>query len=97
MRGQVLGDVIDKQGSDCAAVIRPSDGSKVLLTCSVPYLEFNVFIFNSDGPGGKLYPQCYLVILVHPLLDELQDYAGFANTLVDGKVPESPTTMNFSK
>lgn len=97
MGGQVLGDVVDKQGADCAAVVRPSDRSEVLLARSVPHLEFDVFILDSDGPGGKLYSQRDLVILVHALLDELQHHARFANTLVNGKVPESPTTMNLSK
>lgn len=38
------GDVIDEEGSNSRTVIGTRYGSKVLLACGVPDLEFDVFV-----------------------------------------------------
>ena len=45
--------VVDKECTDGTAVIRPGNGPEILLACSVPNLEFDVFIFDGDGFGTE--------------------------------------------
>ena len=46
--GCVLGDIIDKQGSNGTAVVRSGDGSEILLAGGIPYLQFDVLVIQID-------------------------------------------------
>lgn len=51
LEGAVLGDVVDKEGTNCIAIVSVSDSSVAFLTCSVPYLCSHILIFNFDTSG----------------------------------------------
>lgn len=77
-------DIIYKQRSNCTSIIRSSNGSKILLACSVPDLKFNIFVFNTYSLCSKF--DSYGDIMGCPclILDELQNntwltYSSVAN------------------
>lgn len=76
----VLGNIVDEQCSNCAPVVAPRDRPEVLLPRGIPHLEFDVLVLQGDGPRSELYSQCDFVVIVHLLLDELQNHARFADS-----------------
>ena len=76
------GNIIHEKCSDGTSVVRPSDGPKVFLSSSIPNLKFNLFILNVDGFCSELDTNSHIMGVSSFIFDELEDYAGFANTRV---------------
>lgn len=51
----LLGDVVDQEGTESAAVVRRGDGAIALLAGRVPDLGLDDFVGDGDGAGCKLY------------------------------------------
>ena len=73
-------DVVDQQGTYCTPIVGASDGSEIFLSCGIPDLEFNIFVFDGDGFGPELDPDGDIVSGSGFVFDELEDDAGLANT-----------------
>lgn len=97
LRQCLLCDVVDEEGSNGRSVVGSSDRSEVLLSSSVPNLQFEGFIPEEQIPGGKLYSEGDLMIFIDLLFDELGDNTALADSCILLWVPVSPTTMNLSK
>mmetsp|Transcript_803 Transcript_803/g.1763 ORF Transcript_803/g.1763 Transcript_803/m.1763 type:complete len:161 (-) Transcript_803:18-500(-) len=54
LKGAVLGNVIDEQSTDGAAVVGGGDGTVTLLASRVPDLCLDGFALRLDGLGGEL-------------------------------------------
>ena len=85
MLGCVLGDIIDKQGSNGASVVGSGDGPEILLPSGVPHLQLDDLVIQIDDSRGKLDSKGDLVFVIHFLLDELGDDATFADAWVRGR------------
>ena len=54
LKGTVLGNIIDKQGTNCSSVVRRGDGPITLLPGSIPDLRLDGFPLGLDGLGGEI-------------------------------------------
>lgn len=57
-----------------------SINSKQIMTYSIPYLKFDLFVINSDHTSTKLYSNGEIVHRLEPLVRELEKKARFANS-----------------
>lgn len=72
-------DVVNKKGSNRASVVRTCNRPEVLLSGSIPDLELDDLLTDFDGLGGELNSDGDIVVCVHFLLDELEDWARFSD------------------
>ena len=77
-----LGKVIHDDGPDGSSVVSISNSSKSLLTCRIPDLVLNCFVFQMDSFGGKLYSNGWLGIHRKGVLYESGQEVGLAYTRI---------------
>lgn len=82
LKSFLSGDVIHQQCSDGTSIIRASDGSEILLACSVPDLQFDIFIPNINSLGPELNADSNIMGRPGLILDKLQHNAWFTDTCV---------------
>ena len=73
-------NVINEEGARRAAVIRPCDTLERLLAGRVPDLQLDVLLLDLDRAGSKLDSDGQVVLLAEPLVCELEEQAGLADT-----------------
>ena len=73
-------DVIDEQGTGCAAVVRSRDALEGLLARRVPDLQLDVLLLDLDCAGAELDTDGQVVLLAEPLVRELEQQAGLSDT-----------------
>ena len=78
--GLSFSDVVYKEGPNCASVVGSGDGSEILLSCSVPYLEFDVLILDFDGFRPELNSDGNVMGEPGLVLYELEDDARFSDS-----------------
>lgn len=72
--------VINEEGARRTAIIRPCDALERLLAGRVPNLQFDVLLLDLDRAGSKLDANGQVVLLTEPLICELEEQAGLADT-----------------
>ena len=60
-------------------IIGPGDGSKRLLACSVPNLQFDLLVLDVHIPRTKFNTDCCIMLIPEPLVGELQQKATFSD------------------
>lgn len=75
-------DIIDEQGSNGTTIVWASNGPKVLLASSIPYLQFNGFAIDLEILGSEFDADGHIMIVIHFLLYELKHNAGLAHTYI---------------
>jgi hypothetical protein len=74
MRKKLLSDIVDEESANGRPIVGSSDGTEVLLSSRIPYLELDAFISDLNGARSKLNSDGNLMSVVNLLLDELQNY-----------------------
>ena len=72
--------VINEEGARCTAIIRSCDALERLLAGRVPNLQLDVLLLDLDRAGTKLDANGQVVLLTEPLVCELEEQAGLADT-----------------
>ena len=78
--GGVPGDVVDEESSDGTSVVRPGDGSEILLSSCVPNLHFDGVVADSHNFRPEFNPDSGVMMGFKLVIEELQD---------DGRLPDS--------
>ncbi len=74
------GYVISKHHAVSSPIENLSDRFERLLTCSVPNLEFEVLLVQTDHQSSKLYSNCDFVVLYEIVCCDAMHQATFANS-----------------
>lgn len=69
------GNIVDKESSYCASIIRTCDRSEILLSCSIPNLQLDIFVFNINSLCPKLNSDGHIMSCSCLILNELQNNA----------------------
>ena len=77
----IPGDIVNKEGANGTAIVRPSNGPKVLLPRGVPNLQFYYLLLHLHRLGCELNTDGHVMLCVDLLLDELLHHAGLADAL----------------
>ena len=72
--------VINEEGARRTAIIGPCDALERLLAGRVPNLQLYVLFLDLDSAGSKLDANGQVVLLTEPLICELEEQAGLADT-----------------
>jgi len=83
--GLVLGDVVDKKGTDCATVVGACDGAVTLLASGIPDLSLDGLVVNLDAASGKLDADGGLAVEVEFVAGETREQVRFTNARVSNK------------
>ena len=78
----VLGDVVDKEGTDSATVVCAGDSAVALLAGGIPDLRFDGLGVDLDGASRKLDTDCRLGVEVELVAGESAQQVGFTNARV---------------
>lgn len=78
----VLGDVVDEQRTDGAAVVGGGDGAVALLARRVPDLGFDGLIVDLDAAGRELYADGGLAVEVELIARESREQVRLADAAV---------------
>ncbi len=76
------GDIVYEQGSNGASVVGACDGSEVLLSCSIPDLKFDIFIFDGNSFGTEFYSDGNIMGSSGFSLNKLENDAWFSDSSV---------------
>ena len=79
LEGGVLGDVVDEEGADGAAVVGRGDGAVALLAGGVPDLGLDGLALGLDGLGGELDADGRLGLEVELVAGEAGEEVGLAD------------------
>lgn len=83
--GLVLGDVVDEEGADRAAVVSAGDSTVALLAGGIPDLGLDGLVVDLDAAGGELDANGGLAVEVEFVAGETREQVGFTNTGVSNK------------
>lgn len=76
------GDVVDKESSNGAPIVRSGNRTEVLLASRVPDLELDVFAADLDSLCPEFDTDCYVVSRPRFIFDELQHHTRLADARV---------------
>lgn len=76
------GNIVYEKGTDSASIIGPCDGTEILLSSCVPYLQFDVFIFDRNGFSTKFNANRYIMCCSCFSFDKLKNHTGFTNSSI---------------
>ena len=83
--GLVLGDVVDKEGADCATVVGAGDGAVTLLAGRIPDLRLDGLVVDLDAASGEFDADGGLAVEVEFVAGETREKVGFTNTGVSNE------------
>jgi L-ascorbate metabolism protein UlaG (beta-lactamase superfamily) len=83
--GLVLGDVVDKEGADCATVVSAGDGAVALLAGGIPDLSLDGLVVDLDAASSELHADGGLAVEVEFVAGETREKVGFTNARVSDK------------
>jgi hypothetical protein len=83
--GLVLGDVVDEEGTDCAAVVGTGDCAVTLLAGGIPDLSLDGLVVNLDAASGELDANGGLAVEVEFVAGETREQVRFTNARVSNK------------
>jgi len=81
----VLGDVVDKEGTDSATVVCAGDSAVALLAGGIPDLGLDGLVVDLDAAGGELDADGGLAVEVEFVSGETREKVGFTNTGVSNE------------
>lgn len=73
--------VIDNESASSGAIIWPYNTSEILLSSSIPYLQFNCHSIDLDRFSTKFNSNCDIMLISEHILCKLQDQTWFPYTL----------------
>lgn len=83
--GLVLGDIVNEEGADCAAVVGAGDGAIALLARGIPNLSLDRLVVDLDAASGELDADRGLAVEVELVTGETREQVGFTNAGVSNQ------------
>ena len=77
--GVSASDIIDQQRTNCSLVVGSGDCLERFLSCCIPYLDFDGFVFDLNGFASEFNAYGELVLVAKFVIGELEEKTGFAN------------------
>ena len=71
----------------CASVEDLRDRLEALLTCSIPDLQLNNFVLDSQNERSELYSNCELVVLLEFVLSNAREQTGLSDRYDGMRIP----------
>lgn len=78
----MLADVVDKEGTDGAAVVGRGDGAVTFLTSGIPDLGLDGFGVDLDAAGSEFNTDGRLAVKIELVTSEAREQVGFSDTAV---------------
>jgi hypothetical protein len=83
--GLMLGDIVDKEGTDSTTVVCAGDCAVALLAGGIPDLGLDGLVVDLDAAGGELDTDGGLAVEVEFVAGETREKVGFTNTGVSNE------------